>query len=67
MTFSRRFACLLVLASTMAALATAHGQTFAQLSRRLPANANAAIVVNATAMYDSPLGKKENWRAKFAD
>lgn len=67
MTFSRRFASLLTVASTMAALATAHGQTFVQLSRRLPANANAAIVVNATAMYDSPLGKKENWRAKFAD
>lgn len=67
MTFSRRFACLVALASTMAALATAQGQTFVQLSRRLPANANAAIVVNATAMYDSALGKKENWRAKFAD
>jgi hypothetical protein len=67
MSFSRRFAFLLAIASTMAALATVHGQTFVHLSRRLPANANAAIVVNATAMYDSPLGKKENWRAKFAD
>ena len=67
MTFSRQFTCLLALASTMAAIATANAQTFVQLSRRLPANANATIVVNATALYDSPLGKKENWRARFAD
>lgn len=67
MTFSRRFTCFVALASTLTALATAEAQTFVQLSRRLPANANATIVVNATAMYDSPLGKKENWRAKFAD
>lgn len=67
MTFSRKFTYLLALASTMATLATADAQTFVQLSRRLPPNANATIVVNATAMYDSPLGKKENWRAKFAD
>ena len=67
MTFFRRLTCFFTLASTMLALATAEAQTFVQLSRRLPANANAAIVVNATALYDSPLGKKENWRAKFAD
>jgi hypothetical protein len=42
-------------------------QTFVELSRRLPEDANAVIVVNATAMYDSPLGKKENWRERFAD
>jgi hypothetical protein len=67
MIFPRRYACMLTLASTLATLASAQAQTFVELSRRLPGNANAVIVVNATAMYDSPLGQKEDWRAKFAD
>ena len=40
---------------------------FADLSRFLPSDANAIIVINAEAMYESPLGKKENWRQKFQD
>lgn len=67
MIFSRRLALLLTLASLSPAVELAQAQTFVQLSRRLPANANAAIVVNAASLYDSPLGKKEDWRAKFAD
>lgn len=67
MSFCRRFALSLACVASLFVAATAHAQTFVELSRRLPADANAVIVVNATAMYDSPLGKKENWRERFAD
>lgn len=67
MSFFRRSVALLACASSLVVAATADAQTFVELSRRLPADANAVIVVNATAMYDSPLGKKENWRERFAD
>ncbi len=40
---------------------------FAELSRFLPSDANAIIVVNAEAMYESPLGKRDAWRQKFSD
>jgi hypothetical protein len=40
---------------------------FARLSNYLPPGANSVIVVNAAAMYDSPIGKRENWRQRFAE
>jgi hypothetical protein len=50
-----------------AAIDPATDAEFARLSRYLPADANAVIVVNAASMYDSPLGKRENWRQRFAE
>ena len=67
MSLQRLFAVALTLACLATSPSISHGQTFVELSRRLPPNANAVVVVNATAMYDSPLGKKDNWRQKFAD
>ena len=49
------------------AAASASAGEFADLSRYLPKDANAVVVVNAATMYDSPLGKRENWRQRFAD
>jgi hypothetical protein len=60
-------ASLVVSALTFGLDSQVRAGEFVKLSRYLPPNANAAIVVNATALYDSPLGKKENWRARFAD
>jgi hypothetical protein len=62
----RRFGdvCRLLLAT---AAASASAGEFADLSRYLPQDANAVVVVNAATMYDSPLGKQENWRQRFAD
>jgi hypothetical protein len=40
---------------------------FAQLSRYLPADANAVVVVNAQELYNTPLGKRSNWRQHAAD
>ena len=34
----------------------------AELISRLPDDANALIVLNAEAMYESPIGKREGWR-----
>lgn len=54
------------LAMSLGAPSASAGE-FAELSRFLPSDANAIIVVNAEAMYESPLGKRENWRQKFSD
>lgn len=67
MSLHRLSAFTLTLACLATSLRTAQGQTFVELSRYLPPDANAVVVVNATAMYDSPLGKKEDWRQKFSD
>lgn len=40
---------------------------FAALSRYLPADANAVVVVNAAAIYDSPFGKKQGWNNRTFD
>ncbi len=61
-----QFHIVWALAATVAS-SPAHAAEFADLSRFLPSDANAIIVVNAEAMYESPLGKKENWRQKFQD
>jgi hypothetical protein len=41
--------------------------TFQELARFLPDDVNAIVVVNAEAMYASPLGQRENLRQKYAD
>jgi hypothetical protein len=40
---------------------------FAELARYLPSDANAVVVVNAAALYASPIGQRESWKAKYAD
>jgi hypothetical protein len=44
-----------------------HAQSFADLSRYLPRDANALVIVDAKGLYDSPLGQRENWRQTFHD
>lgn len=52
---------------SLVAMQSGKAAEFADLSRFLPSDANAMIVINAEAMYESPLGKRENWRQKFQD
>src|SRR5688572_30071009 len=60
-----RMSCTALLSA--AAIKSAAAAEFARLSKYLPADANAVIVVNAAAMYDSPIGQRENWRQRFAE
>jgi hypothetical protein len=45
----------------------AQAQSFTDLSRYLPRDANALVIVNAEGLYQSPLGKRENWQQSFYD
>ncbi len=56
---------LCLAAVTASRLASA--ETFAELAELLPRGANAVVVVNAQALYESPLGQSEGWQAKYAD
>jgi hypothetical protein len=40
---------------------------FADLAKLLPTDANGVMLVNAAAMYSSPLGQREGWQQKYAD
>jgi hypothetical protein len=41
--------------------------TFAELAKLLPDGANAVVIVNAEAIYSSPLGQREGLQKKYAD
>lgn len=56
--------CLAVFAVTQSAPAA---DEFAALSRYLPSDANAVVVVNAATIYDSPFGRKQGWNNRSAD
>ncbi|MEM9659001.1 MAG: hypothetical protein AAF961_11625, partial [Planctomycetota bacterium] len=65
--FTRSTVVLLLLCvATACKTDHAAGAEIAELLHRLPDDANALIVLNAEAMYESPLGKRENWRQKYA-
>lgn len=40
---------------------------FVELAKSLPNDANAVVVVNAAALYASPLGQREGWKEKYAN
>lgn len=42
-------------------------ETFSALAKFLPDDANAVIVVNASAMYASPIGQRDDWKTKYSD
>jgi hypothetical protein len=39
------------------------GEEFADMMKRVPASANALVMVDAKAIFDSPIAKAENWEA----
>lgn len=45
----------------------ASAATFAELAKLLPDGANAVVIVNAEAIYSSPLGQREGLQKKYAD
>src|SRR5262245_52259410 len=53
--------------ATAAICGQATAPTFAELARFLPDDVNAIVVVNASAMYASPLGQREGLKEKYAD
>ena len=67
MTVSNFYKSLALTAFVLAKATAAGGAEFATLARYLPSDANAIIVVNAAAIYDSPIGKREDWRQRSAE
>ena len=61
----------LMFAALVAVLAieasAARDQSMSDLSNYLPRDANAVLVVDALALYESSLGRAENWREKYLD
>jgi hypothetical protein len=45
----------------------ASAATFAELAKLLPDGSNAVVIVNAEAIYNSPLGQREGIQRKYAD
>jgi hypothetical protein len=45
----------------------ANAATFAELAKLLPDGANAVVIVNAEAIYSSPLGQREGFQKEYAD
>jgi hypothetical protein len=58
---------LVAFTAAAASCGQATAATFAELARYLPDDVNAIVVVNASAMYASPLGQREGLKQKFAD
>src|SRR5262249_38777913 len=58
-----RFLLLFVTAVALFVTGTAHGQ-FADLLKRVPGDANGILLIDAQAIQQTPLSRKENWTAK---
>ncbi len=54
-------ACVLSLGNN-----AANAAEFTDLMRRLPAGANAVVVINAAKVFASPLAQREGWQQKYA-
>ncbi len=60
---------ILTIGSLLAPPAGAQGPSrkYGDLLKRLPEHANALLLVDADALLDSPLGRREKWRERAAD
>jgi hypothetical protein len=44
-----------------------NSRVFGDLLKRIPKETNALMLVNVEGLYDSPMGRRENWRAQAAE
>jgi hypothetical protein len=57
-----------VITSPPTALAqTGSSRVFGDLLKRIPKQSNTLLLVNAEGLYESPMGRRENWRAQAAE
>jgi hypothetical protein len=66
----RSFTCIaLLVVSAWLPFSQAQGQSegFAELATRIPDDANLIVAVNATELFESPLGREKGWRDHYAD
>src|SRR4051794_22330959 len=60
-------AFLLLAGATVTAPAQGTGRNFDELLTRVPNEANALVLVDVDALFNSPLGRREKWRDRSAE
>ncbi len=58
---------LILMPFAMLVFTPARAAEFSELLRYIPQQANALVLVDAAAMFRSPLAKRSDWRSKFED